>query len=115
MGCLPDPVGRVGTHPLTGGGARWTRVLRLEANGGCRPRLCPLSTCVLSPLQSRQPFPGEQILKAMGSMRHPRQSRRLTSGWLLPPHSPALGPTWLCLQLTGGPCPRDLVPGSPLT
>lgn len=70
---------------------------------GCRPRLtggpciwlCLPSTRALSPLQSRQPFPGEQILRTCGlptaSMAEPAPAR--LAGWLVASTAqPALGP-----------------------
>lgn len=95
----PSPDGQERPAPPRGEGGHL--VLRLEADGGVPssarggPWLCPPSTGLLSPLQSRQPFPGEQTLSTCWlHTGRPRQRRRphvwLAGGFR--PHSPALGP-----------------------
>lgn len=88
----------------------------------CRPRLkgAPGSArralfCCF-PLGLGSLSPGTKFSGPVGSTRgvHARGSA-LTSGWWLPPAQPSSGPLWLCLRLTGAPCPRHPVPASPLT
>lgn len=92
---------------------------------GCRPRLaggpgsaCRALVCCLpfSP-GSLSPGANSQHLLAPHGVSTPEAAPSRLAGWLVASARTAQlwAPLWLCLQLTGVPCPRHPVPASPLT